>query len=54
MEKAANQLGRVLYDTSQNPSMDMAVKEILSQRSILAFILKIAVSDFEKYSMDDI
>lgn len=54
MEKAANQLGRVLYDTSQNSALDMAVKKILSQRPILAFILKNAVSDFEKFSMDEI
>lgn len=49
-----NQLGRVLYDTSQNPKLDMAVKKILSQRPILAFILKNAVSDFEMFSMDEI
>ncbi|MGI6056236.1 MAG: PD-(D/E)XK nuclease family transposase [Bilifractor sp.] len=54
MEKAANQLGRVLYDTSQNSALDMAVKKILSQRPILAFILKNAVSDFQKFSMDEI
>lgn len=54
MEKTANQLGRVLYDTSQNPALDMTVKKILSQRPILAFILKNAVSDFEKFSTDEI
>ena len=53
-KKTANQLGRVLYDTSRNPALDMAVKKILSQRPILAFILKNAVSDFEKFSMDEI
>lgn len=54
MEKTANQLGRVLYDTIRNPALDMAVKKILSQRPILAFILKNAVSDFEIFSMDEI
>ena len=54
MEKTANQLGRVLYDKSRNPALDMAVKKILSQRPILAFILHNAVSDFEMFSMDEI
>lgn len=54
MEKQLNSLGKTIYNTKENSKLDKAVKKLLSHKPVLAYILKYAVFDFAKYSIEEI
>lgn len=54
MEKQPNALGKAIYTTQDNAKLDEAVKNLLSQKSILAYILKYAVQEFSPFSLEEI
>lgn len=54
MEAKPNSLGKAIYTTQDNAKLDEAVKNLLSQKSILAYILKYAVREFSPYTLEEI
>lgn len=54
MEKQPNSLGKAIYTAQDNAKLDETVKNLLSQKPILAYILKYAVREFFEYDIKDI
>lgn len=49
-----NSVGRAVYAADDHAKLDAVVKRLLSQKPILAFILKYSVDEFAAYSMAEI
>lgn len=49
-----NALGRAVYNADDKAKLDTTVKKLLSHKSILAYLLKYAVEEFESYTIAEI
>lgn len=54
MEKKLNSLGEEIVDAKDNAKLEASIKRLLSQKPILAFLLKQVVKEFSGFTEDEI